>query len=417
MKSLLILGGNYSQIPAIKKAKEMGHYVITCDNLKNNLGHQYADEHHDISYTDREGVFALAKKLKIDGISCFATDAAATTVAYVAEKLGIPSNPYKSVEIISNKEKFRKFLKVHHFSVPKTKAYHSYEEIKSDFHNLDLPVMIKPVDSSASRGVAKIESYEMLQKKVEQALNHSMEKRFVIEEYIVKQSYQITGDIFYVNGKIAFRTFANSHFLNPSIKPVNPFVPIGPSWPSIFPDDVQDKIHNEIQRLIELLDLKTGALNFDIQIDRKGNIYFLDMGARNGGNLIPTVTKYATGVDMIEYTIKAALGEDCTDLKMVEPKGYWAAYLLSSQKNGIFKGIDIDEEIKKNNIVEYDLTVKLDDNVFAYTGSNVKLGTMILKFSSIEEMIWKMDNLEKFIDINIDESLGRILEVESDKKK
>lgn len=405
MKRLLILGGNYSQIPAIMKAKEMGHYVITCDYLKDNLGHQYADEHYDISYTDKEAVFTLAKKLEIDGISCFATDAAATTVAYVAEKLGLPSNPYYSVEIISNKEKFRKFLKDYHFSVPKMKAYHSFEEVTSDFHHLDLPVMIKPVDSSASRGVAKIESLEMLEEKVEQALSHSTEKRFVIEEFIVKQGYQITGDVFYVNGKLAFRAFANSHFWDASIKPVNPFVPIGPSWPSIFSDDIQDKIHHEIQRLIELLDLKTGALNLDIQIDRKGNIFFLDIGARNGGNLIPTVTKYATGIDLIEYTIKAALGEDCTDLEMVEPNGYWAAYLLSSQKNGIFKGIEIDDEIKENNIVEYDLTAKLNDNIFAYTGSNVKIGTMVLKFFSMDEMLDKMDNMDRFIKINIEELL------------
>ena len=404
MKRLLILGGHYSQIPIIKKAREMGLYVITCDYLKSNLGHQYADEHYDINYTDKEEILALAKSLKIDGITCFATDAAAPTVAYVAEKLGLPSNPYNSIEILSNKEKFRNFLKQNRFSVPKTKAYNTLEELISDFHNLDLPVMIKPVDSSASRGVAKIESLDLLEEKVKQALSFSMEKRFVIEEFIEKQGYQITGDAFYVNEKLVFRAFANSHFLNATITPVNPFVPIGPSWPSNFSKSVQDQIHDEIQRIIKILDLKTGALNFDIQIDSNGSIYFLDIGSRNGGNLIPTVTKYATGIDMIEYTIKAALGEDCCDLRMVEPSGYWSTYLISSQKNGIFKEIKIDDEIMKHNIVEYDLTVKQGDNVFAYTGSNAKLGTMILKFSSMEEMLEKMDNMVKFITVIIEES-------------
>ena len=44
MKRLLMLGGSTSQVCAIKKAKEMGHYVIICDYLPNNPGQYVADE-------------------------------------------------------------------------------------------------------------------------------------------------------------------------------------------------------------------------------------------------------------------------------------------------------------------------------------------------------------------------------------
>ena len=35
-KKLLMLGGSMQQIPAIRRAKELGCYVITCDYLPDN---------------------------------------------------------------------------------------------------------------------------------------------------------------------------------------------------------------------------------------------------------------------------------------------------------------------------------------------------------------------------------------------
>ena len=150
--------------------------------------------------------------------------------------------------------------------------------------------------------------------------------------------------------------------------------------------------------------MQTGAYNFDIRIDDKENVYFIEMGARNGGDLYPQVIKYATGVDMVEYTIKAALGENCSDLTMVEPKGYWAVYLINSQNSGIFEGVDILEEIQKN-IVEYELLVNQGEKISALTGAHAKVGIMILQFSSMEEMLEKVENMTKWVKVNTDNSL------------
>ena len=61
MKRILMLGGADIQVSAIKKAKEMGYYVITCDYLPNNPGHKYADEYHNVSTTDKSAILELAK--------------------------------------------------------------------------------------------------------------------------------------------------------------------------------------------------------------------------------------------------------------------------------------------------------------------------------------------------------------------
>lgn len=399
MKKVLMLGGSHFQVPSIITAKEMGLYVITCDYLPGNPGHKYADEYYNVSTTDKEAVLNLAKTLNLDGVVCYASDPAAPTAAYVAEKLELPSNPYKSVEILSNKDMFREFLDKHGFKTPKAKGYTSIKDALDDIDGFKLPVIIKPVDSSGSKGVTKLEDVAKLREQIEYALSFSRCKRFIIEEYVEKYGYQIAGDGFSVDGKLVFRAFANEHFDTNSD---NPFVPIGESWPYIMPARIHDKIHDEVQRLLSLLNMKTGAYNFDIRIDKDENVYLMEIGPRNGGNLIPQVTKYLTGVDMVKYTIKAALGEDCSDLQMVNPKGYWSCYMVHSSKNGILKNVVVDENFMKNNVVEFDMQYKPGDEITAFTGSNGTLGTMILKYGSQDEMIEKMDNMGNWVKVSVE---------------
>ena len=400
-KRVLMLGGSHFQVPSIKTAVSLGYYVISCDYLPNNPGHKYAHEYYNVSTVEKEKVLKLAKKLKINGIVCYASDPAAPTAAYVAEKMNLPSNPYSSVKILANKDLFRDFLKKHKFIVPKANGYSSLNKALNDFESFKKPVMIKPVDSSGSKGVSKILSKKELKKAVNYALGFSVSKRFIIEEYVEKNGYQIAGDGFSVNGKLVFRCFANEHF---DSKSNNPFVPIGESWPYNMPEKIHKKIHNEIQRLFSLLKMRNGAYNFDIRIDKNNDVCLMEIGPRNGGNLIPQVTKYATGVDMVDYTIKAAMGENCSDLKMKKTKGYWACYMVHSDVAGIFEDVWIEKEFRKNNLVEFEMICKKGDKITAFTGSNGTLGTMILKFSSNKEMLKKMDNMQKWVKVIIKKS-------------
>lgn len=340
----------------------------------------------------------MQKKLQIDGIVCYASDPAAPTAAYVAEKMNLPTSPYRSVEILSNKDKFRAFLTENNFNVPKAKGY-AYDEINKMFteiHEFSFPLMVKPVDSSGSKGVKKVESEDELRDAVEAAMVYSRCKRFIIEEYVEKYGYQIAGDGFSVDGKLVFRCFANEHFDSSGI---NPYVPIGESWPYNMPKRVHEKLHNEIQRAISLLGMGTQAYNFDARIDKDENVYLMEIGPQNGGNLIAQVTNYATGVDMVEYTIKAAMGESCADICMKKQKGFWSNYMIHSSKEGILKEVWIDEEFKKNNVVQFDMFYKIGEEIEAFTGSNGTLGTMILKLESMEEMLYKMDHMENWVKV------------------
>ena len=123
MKKILLLGGSAQQIVAIQMAKKLGYYTVLCDFLPDNPGQHHADRFHLVSTTDKEAVLSVAREEAVDGILAYASDPAAPTAAYVAEKMGLPGNPYHAVETLCNKALFRSFLKENGFCTPKAKCY------------------------------------------------------------------------------------------------------------------------------------------------------------------------------------------------------------------------------------------------------------------------------------------------------
>ena len=167
MKKLLLLGGSAQQVVAIKTARRLGYFTVLCDFLPDNPGQYEADKFYLVSTTDKEAVLKVAKDEKVDGVLAYASDPAAPIAAYVAEKLGLPGSPYESVEILCNKDKFRSFLSENGFCTPKAKGYTNIAEALDDIRSgfFKTPVIVKPVDSSGSKGVGKINSYDEAEKK------------------------------------------------------------------------------------------------------------------------------------------------------------------------------------------------------------------------------------------------------------
>lgn len=397
MKKILFLGGAPTQLPPIKYALEQGHHVITLDYLPDNPGHKLGHKYYNVSTTDKEAVLEVAKAEEIDGIVAYASDPAAPTAAYVAEKMGLPGNPYESVEILARKDLFRDFLAKNNFSVPRSKAFYEEAEAKVWLDEIGVPAFIKPVDSSGSKGVTHLQSAESFHDAFQHALKFSREKKVVVEERIVRQGYQVAGDGFVLDGELVFRCWADEHF----DKLCNGLVPIGQTFPTSHSNELLSKAHNESQRLLTLLGMKTGALNFDFVFSEDGKFYFLELGPRNGGCLIPEVIRYATGVDLIKYTVDAALGLPCVGLEMKPVDGFWSSYMVHAIENGQYQDLSLSERAKEY-IVEQDVQVQPGKQVNVFSGSHDTLGTMILKYPSQEIMLDMLDNMERDIRVIVE---------------
>lgn len=94
MKTIAVIGASYLQRPLAEKAKEMGLCVLCFAWKEGAVCADIADEFYPISIVEKEQILEICKAKKIDGICTIASDVAAPTVAYVAEKMGLPGNPY-----------------------------------------------------------------------------------------------------------------------------------------------------------------------------------------------------------------------------------------------------------------------------------------------------------------------------------
>jgi len=398
MKKILLLGGSRYLLPVIECAKKLGAHTITCDYLPENIAHKFSDQYCNLSIVDKEAILKKAEELKIDGIMSFGTDPGVTTASYVAEKLGLPNTgPYKSVSILQNKGLFRQFLKDNGFNTPVSKSYSADEKEKAvkDFSPIPFPLIVKPTDSAGSKGVSRVNNSEELEEEISFALKNSLSDQFIIEQYLEQTGCSSDSECFSVNGELVFSSWSSQYFDHSAS---NPFTPTGFTWPSTITSEGIRELEVELARLIKLLNMGSTIYNVEARQTVDGKTYLMEVSPRGGGNRLAEMVRYATGVDLIEESVKAALGLPLGTIKQVEPEEGWVELILHSSSDGIFKGLEIDPSIE-NEVVEKDLWVKPGDYVESLTGANKSIGTLILRTKDKGQSREVLNCPEKFVKV------------------
>lgn len=403
-KKILLLGGSAQQIIAIEAAKNLGYYTVLCDYLPDNPGQYIADKFYQVSTTDVEAVYDVAKKEEVNGILAYASDPAALPAAIVCERLGLPSNPSKSVEILGLKHPWRNFLEENSFACPKTHVFSpdiSEEQFKEIIKDFKIPIVIKPTDSSGSKGVTVLNKFDSINKAIKWADLYSRNKVLIVEEFIERGfPYVIGGDIFVWDGKIVL--YGEMACLRDKIN--SPLIPIGKKFPSGLNDNQVDKIHAELQKVIESLGIRFGEMNIEIILDDDDNVHFLELGPRAGGNMIPVQLSDIFGIDLVKANVQVAMGvePDFTEKSVVANEGCYMHYVLHSYKDGIFKDIYIDESIKMC-IYREVVYKKYGDIVDAFDGAGKAIGIIFLHFNNVEQMEYFCNNHNDLIKVLLEE--------------
>lgn len=400
MKKIMLLGGARYLMPVIKAAHELGYYVITCDYLPDNFAHKYADEYCNVSIIDKDAVLEAAKSLEIDGIISFACDPGVATAAYVAEKMELPSSgSYESVSILQNKGKFREFLTKNGFNVPVARSYTNAEEALKDVDIYQWPVIVKPTDSAGSKGVRRVDDPKDLEDCINYALSFSHSSEFIVEEFLEKVGHSSDTDSFSVDGELKFVSFSAQRF---DENCENPYTPSAYSWPATISEAHQEELTKEIQRLLTLLGMKTSIYNIETRECTNGKAYIMECSPRGGGNRLAEMLRYATGVDLIKNTVRAAVGEPVVDVEQKPYDGCWAEIILHSEKPGVFDSLWISDEIK-DNVVEEDLWIESGDAVAGFAGANEAIGTLVLKLETQERLQEVLANQKQYMRVVLKE--------------
>lgn len=393
-KSILILGASYYQVPAIICAKKLGLNTIVCSNNVFDPGIHFADFFFNISTDNINEILEISQKNKIDGIMTIASDFAMPTVAFISEKLDLPNYPLSSIQIISNKFRLKSYLSARNIPVPQTTkcleindAIHLYTTSKSK-------MIMKPLESSGSKGIFYIQTVNDIIDHFEFCKNQSFhEKGVILEEYIFGR--EIGVECFIQNGLIKVLCCTNKY-------KNQYFVPIGHSVPCQINNQLLIKVRDVVSKCVNLLNLVTGPVNFDIIISNDEPI-IIDMGARLGGNCLPLLVEKYTGVNTIEATIKTVIGEKPILHEKLTNLTY-GIKIIGVNKSGLLVNLkNKDEVVHKypDNIVSINYDYHPGQYVEKFDQGKNRIGDIFIKGRDINQIENIFNELDDFLDIAI----------------
>jgi lysine 2,3-aminomutase len=395
-KRLLHLGGDLFQTPALICARRLGCEVILVDQNPQARGRVYADLFLPVSTRDVDGVLAVAREYRVDGVMTYASDSSVATVATVAATLGLPGNPATAAETIRNKDLFRKFQKEHGLPHPGFFVSTPDVDVLGQVGQLKFPIVVKPVDAAGTVGQSVIHTVSEVERALAVALDYSAQERAIFEEYVHADMMELDGDVLVENGRLAFRHYGHNYFLRDRISNV----PSGELFPGFFPPSMATDIDSQFDTIIQKLGLRMGCMNFDA-LARDGQVYILDVGLRNGGNYVPDAIKLSTGFDLTEAAVYAALGVPyAAEHRPDAPARPVATYLMGSRFPGVFQGVRISTELQPYT-VEVRHFLEVGDPIGVYERAECAAGIAFFQFPDMDTLQEKVANMEDLVSVQV----------------
>ena len=227
------------------------------------------------------------------------------------------------------------------------------------------------------------------------AMSFSHSKTVIVETFLVRDGYQIDADCFMYGGELVYFNPMDQHQ-----DKIAPYSPIGISAPSILGDERKKKAHEEVSRFLKLLNMRFGEYNVEYIFDAQGRIYILEIGPRTGGNLIPDVIREGTGFDIVAANVMAHLGEPCQIPAELPFVNNVTSFIIHSQEDGIFDGLDIHPEVEKG-ILFTKLFVQPGEQVRKFTSGIYAMGFCLMKFEDHAFMLEVMDHTADYIKVKV----------------
>ncbi|MGF3075661.1 ATP-grasp domain-containing protein [Facklamia sp. P12955] len=381
-KKIMILGASILQIPAILKALEMGLDVVAVDMNLNAEGFKIKGITKEIISTiDKELVYEAAVRNNIDGIITLASDLPMRTVSYVANRMNLVGINEDTAMKTTSKKLMRETLLKHEIAIPEFGIASSLDDaihLLNQFNNSNNKYIFKPVDSSGSRGVYLLETttIEECKKAFEYSVYFSKTQKVIIEEYmegkeVSVETFAIKGDCHVIQITDKLTTGAPN------------FVEMGHSQPSNLPSATQQQIIELAKEANKALGINNGPSHTEIIVTDQGP-KIVEIGARLGGDNITThLVPLSTGVDMVEASIKLAIGEPVNITKTINLAS--AVRYFNTTEGEIKKISGVSEAESLDGVLEVKLLNKVGDQISKIQNSTDRVGFVICQKNTSDE--------------------------------
>ena len=295
----LCVAAGLLQVPLIRAAQALGFRALAIDKNPSAPGMVLADAAKRLDIIDIPAAIELARRYRVAGVAAAACEPAMPTVAAIVETLNLHGPRPAAILNATNKYRMRTAFSAAGIPVPRFCLVADLPEAEVASRNTGFPLIVKPIDSSGSRGVSLVERASDL----EAALNHalSVSDRALIEEYL--EGPELSVETLTFGGR--------THVVVLSDKSITPWpypVEDGQAQPSTVGPAVWAEASDLAAAGIAALGIDESAGHTEIKVTPRG-CRIVEIGARQGGDFMGThMTPFSVGVDMNRAVVQIATG-------------------------------------------------------------------------------------------------------------
>ncbi len=345
MKKAAILGGSLDQDKLVRELKGRGLRTILFDYYKNPPAKKTANEHYQVSTYDQQIVLEICRREKIDLIGTVSTDQPLVTAAYVAEQLGL-DHPlsYKQACCLTHKAYMKEILAENAIPTPRHLIMQP-DNFRQGLDNLTLPCVIKPVDSSGSRGVSFMTSRDQISSCCSFALEQSRVKKVIVEEKI--EGVLVSVDAIVVDGKVEVLLIIDNAMFSDKLGLFRKM-----TYPTAIIPAAKEKIHIVMQQIAEAFQLDNTPLFVQFIVTGSSEVYVLELSARVAGGSKPYLIPRLSNVDLVALYASQLLKEKIT-FKKQEKSGFYSCNYIWCDQKGKIKKIEGAKKLLADQIIEH----------------------------------------------------------------
>jgi carbamoyl-phosphate synthase large subunit len=312
-KLIHILGGGQWQLPTIRLARSLGYRILVTDIYEERPGYALADEHAVVDITDRESTLKVAQRHQIDAIVCDTTDVGVPTMAYVAEKMGLPGIGYETALNFTNKYRMRCITAQAGVPNPCFRLARSIQDARQAAGDIGFPAVIKPVDNQSSRGVHVVYSPNEIEGAYTDAARYTRADAVMVEGFL--DGVEVTVESLAIDGEVMVLGISDKdHFVH------RPEVASRLTYPADFPAAILERIREVNQLTIKALGMQTGITHAEYMVT-DSEVYLVEIAARGAGSRIHSdIVPYLAGAPVPKAYLQFLAGETISVRPDGEPR-------------------------------------------------------------------------------------------------
>jgi biotin carboxylase len=298
-KAFIFVTAGHWQLPAMKRAKMMGFHCVAIDSNPEAPGLAVSDTPIVAELNDLEIIINSIDSLGLEvcAVLSYCSEVGIFPAAQLRDyyRLGFPG--LQEITVFLDKSEQRRILDEQGFLNPIWRVFNQDTDIHAESDFIKYPKVIKPIDSSGSRGVSVVNSAKDLNKAAEIAFTHSKNKKIIIEQFI--DGDEFTVEVTAQKGNIRILLITKKIKISAELKTV-----AAELW-SVNPEErVFLQLSDLAKKVFSAFGLVKGVGHLEAINGKDGNFYVVEAAIRGGGfNLADKMVETTTGFNYRQWCI------------------------------------------------------------------------------------------------------------------